>query len=107
MSEQRTTEILEQTFGTATLSQAVVGALDHSTVALAANAERKYALIQNDSDVVVYIMLGAAAVAGTGIRLAVGASFEMSKVKGNLDARVINCIHGSAGLTKNLLVIEG
>jgi len=78
-----------------------------TTQALAANANRKYALLINDSDTVIYIKLGAAAVANEGIRLnANGGSYEMSDLHGNLYAGAINAIHGSTG-NKTLLVTEG
>lgn len=77
-----------------------------SDAALAANANRKYALLVNDSDSVIYLKIGAAAVANAGIRLnASGGSYEMSAQYGNLDTRVINAISSGAG--KVLLVAEG
>ena len=73
---------------------------------LAANANRKYALFINDSDTVVYLALGAVAVANTGIRLnASGGSYEMSKKFGNLYLGAVNGISGFAG--KVVLVTEG
>jgi len=78
-----------------------------SGIALAANANRLYALLINDSDTVIYINLGATAVANQGIRLnAGGGSYEMSKKLGNLYTGVINAIHGGTG-DKTLLVTEG
>ena len=74
---------------------------------LAASSDRKYALIINDSDTVVYLKLGAAAVANEGIRLtASGGSFEMSPQIGNLDQRAINGIIGS-GSGKVVVVSQG
>jgi hypothetical protein len=73
---------------------------------LAANANRLYALLVNDSDTIVYIKLGAAAVVNQGIRLnANGGSYEMSKKLGNLYTGAINGISGIAG--KVVLVTEG
>jgi len=75
--------------------------------ALAANANRIYAMFINDSDTPIYLMLGAAAVANQGIRLnAAGGSYEMSALEGNLYVGAVNAIHGGAG-NKNLLVLEG
>lgn len=75
-------------------------------VALAANASRKYASFQNDSDTIIYLMISANAVLNQGIRLnANGGSYEMSPTTGNLDTRVVNAI--SSGASKNLLVLEG
>ena len=91
------------------------GTLAHTTAAmgtstaavLAASSDRKYALIINDSDTVVYLKLGAAAVANEGIRLtASGGSFEMSPQIGNLDQRAINGIIGS-GSGKVVVVSQG
>lgn len=77
-----------------------------STAVVAPNTERRYLLITNDSGVTVYIKFGATAVANEGIRLDVGASFEMSPVFNNLDLRAVNGIHASTG-TKTILVTEG
>ena len=74
--------------------------------ALAANVNRLYALLVNDSDTVIYIKLGAAAVLNAGIRLnANGGSYEMSKNFGNLYTGAINAIASAA--SKNLIVTEG
>lgn len=77
-----------------------------STALLAANPARKYALLVNDSDAVVYIFIGGAAVMNQGIRLnASGGAYEMAEVYGNLDTRAINAI--SAAGTKLMLMSEG
>ena len=77
-----------------------------TTVALAANANRLYALFVNDSDEAIYIKLGVAAVMNQGIRLnASGGSYEMSKQIGNLYVGAVNGICTSG--TKALLVVEG
>lgn len=92
--------------GTATITHtaATIGAT--TGVALAANANRKYALLINDSDTAIYIKFHAAAVANQGIRInASGGSYEMSAQQGNLDVRAINAISTAAG--KVLLVAEG
>lgn len=74
---------------------------------IAANPARKYLLIINDSDQVIYLGLGAAAVLNKGIRLnASGGSYEMSFTLGNLFTGVVNAIHGGAA-TKNLMMTEG
>ena len=100
--------------GTAWVPDNVTTALAHtpatigiaSSVALAANPARKYALLVNDSDSAIYIKIGAAAVASEGIRINPnGGSYEMSPAYGNLDTRVINAISSGAG--KVLLVTEG
>lgn len=78
-----------------------------SQAALAANANRLYALFVNDSDVVIYLKNGATAVANQGIRLnASGGSYEMSKKAGNLYRGAVNAIHAGTG-NKVLLIEEG
>ena len=90
-----------------TPTHTVVAVTTASGIALAANANRLYALLINDSDTVIYIKLGATAVANQGIRLSAGGgSYEMSKKLGNLYTGVINAIHGGTG-DKTLLVTEG
>ena len=77
-----------------------------TTAALAANANRLYALFINDSNETIYLKLGAAAVLNQGIRLnASGGSYEISKLLGNLYTGAVNgiCTSGS----KVLLVTEG
>lgn len=76
-----------------------------STPVLAANASRGYAAIVNDSDAVVYLALGAAAVANQGIRLnANGGSYEINWT--NLFRGAINGIHLGTG-NKRVTVVEG
>lgn len=78
-----------------------------SGAALAANAGRRYALFINDSDTVMYLKLGATAVANEGIRLnANGGSYEMSAMLGSLYTGAVNAIHGGTG-NKILLVTSG
>jgi hypothetical protein len=75
-----------------------------TSTALASNANRKYALIVNDSANVVYIKLGATAALNTGIRLnANGGSYEINET--NLYTGIIDCISSVAAQT--LLVTEG
>lgn len=77
-----------------------------TTAALAANANRRYALIVNDSDTVIYISFHVNAALNTGIRInANGGSYEMSEAAGNIDTRAINAISSVAA--KTLLVTEG
>lgn len=78
-----------------------------SALVVAANADREYLLIVNDSDVTIYIKLGEAAVANQGIRLnANGGSYEMSRKLGNLYSGAVYGI-ASSGTGKVLLVTEG
>lgn len=73
---------------------------------LAANAARKYASFQNDSDTVIYLKIGSSAVLNQGVRLNPnGGVYEMSINTGNLDTRAVNAISSVA--SKNLLVREG
>jgi len=79
---------------------------DTSTTILAANANRKYALIVNDSDTVIYLALGAAASVNSGIRLnANGGAYEINWT--NLYKGAIYGIHAATGLTKRVVVVEG
>ena len=89
---------------TTTPSVATVGT--NSVLALAANANRKYASFQNDSDTVIYLMGTNAAVLNQGIRLnANGGTYEMSSAGGNLTLAAVYAISSAAN--KNLLVREG
>ena len=76
-----------------------------TTLALAANANRDYALFANDGDETVYLEFGDDAVMNEGIPILSGGSYEMSRQIGNLDVRVANAICASGGLV--LLVAEG
>lgn len=77
-----------------------------TTVALAANSDRLYALFVNDSDEAMYLELGDSAVQGEGIRInPAGGAYEMSKKQGNLYVGAVNAICASG--SKNLLVTEG
>ena len=79
-----------------------------NTLALAANNEREYALIVNDSDQIMYIKFGAAAVANESIRInASGGSYEISPKFGNLYRGAIYAIHAGGAEDKTLLVTEG
>ena len=90
-----------------TPTHTVISVTTSSSVALAANANRLYALLVNDSDTEIYIKLGATAVANQGIRLnAFGGSYEMSAMLGNLYTGAINAIHAGTG-NKVLLLTEG
>lgn len=93
--------------GYTTPTHSTLGVTTASQAALAANANRLYALLINDGDTTIYLKLGAAAVANQGIRLnANGGSYEMSRKTGNLYTGAINAIHGGTG-TKTLTITEG
>ncbi len=78
-----------------------------STAVLAANPNRIYLLLVNDSDTPIYAKLGAAAVANQGIRInANGGSYELSEALGNLWTGAVNAIQAGAGV-KLLLATEG
>ena len=78
-----------------------------TTAVLAANVERKWALIENDSDANFYCKIGAAAVVNQGIRInAAGGTLEISSALNNYTTDAINCIHGGTG-NKVALVAEG
>lgn len=68
-----------------------------TTQILAANADRRYACIVNDSDTTIYLAVGANAVAGSGIRInANGGVAEFIKGR-NLTTQAINGIHDGVG----------
>lgn len=76
-----------------------------STEVLVRNTKRNFASFVNDSDAVIYLSLGSAAVLNKGIRLnASGGSFELDT--NNLYLGAIYAIHGGSG-NKNLCVVEG
>jgi len=86
---------------------AVIGVGVASTAVIAANVNRLYALVVNDSDTTIYLSLGAVAIVGSGIRInANGGSYEMSAKLGNLYTGAINGIHGGAG-AKDVGTVEG
>ncbi len=77
-----------------------------TSVALAANESRMYAMFQNDGDITVYLRLGEAAIVNEGIRInANGGSYEISDRLGNLYQGAVNCIAASG--TTVVLVLEG
>ncbi len=68
------------------------------TIVLAANTDRKYARIQNDDPaLILWLMVGAAAVANEGMRLGPDDVFEMTQAKNNVDPAVINGIASAVG----------
>ena len=84
-------------------SEVTVGASDTSV--LAENPNRKFALFINDSDSVIDLDFGTAAVLGDGVRLnPSGGAYEMSDLLGNLDRRSVRAISG--GASKQLRVVE-
>ena len=77
-----------------------------TTLVLKADPGRVNVLLINDSDTVMYLMLGADAVVGEGIRLnAEGGSYEISVIAGTIDDRVINACHVGKG-RKKILIVE-
>lgn len=79
-----------------------------NTLVRQANAARLYLLLQNDSDVVIYVALGGTAAVNTGVRLAAGGgTYEMSPKIGNLYTGGVRAIHGGGAVDKVLLVTEG
>lgn len=94
-------------WGYSTVTHTEKAVATSTAVAIVATAARKYLLLVNDSDQIIYLGLGAAAVLNKGIRLnAGGGSYEMSFKLGNLFTGAINAIHGGAD-TKNLMMTEG
>lgn len=77
----------------------------NSTTIVAANSYRRYLIIVNDSDTVIYLAFGAAAVVNSGVRLnANGGAYEMNWLGVYLGA--VNGIHGGTG-NKRVTVVEG
>lgn len=63
---------------------------------LAANANRSYALIINDSDTAQYLAFGTTAVVNTGVRInANGGSYEISRAANNLTGLAVNAVNGT------------
>lgn len=90
-------------YSTPTHTAPVIGAA--TTVALAANANRLYALLVNDGTETIYLALGVAAVMNIGIPILSGGSYEMSRELGNLYVGAVNAICASGGMV--LAVTEG
>ncbi|MFE4569950.1 hypothetical protein [Paenibacillus chitinolyticus] len=77
-----------------------------STAVNTGNSTRRYLLLVNDSDEVIYLNFGGTAALNTGVRINPnGGSFEMTSVMGNVFQGAINAI--SASGNKVLLVTEG
>jgi len=88
-----------------TPANTAVNVATSSTTILALNADRLNAVIVNDSDVVIYLGVGAAAVLNQGIRLnANGGAYEINW--SNLYTGAIYGIHGGTG-NKVVTVFEG
>ena len=90
-----------------TLTHTVVN-VNGDTAVIAANPNRRYLLLVNDSDTVVYLRLqaGAAAV-NSGVRLnASGGSYELTPASG-IYTGAIRANHGGGAVNKALLVTEG
>lgn len=68
------------------------------TVVAALNADRKYLLVQNNhAALILWIKVGAAAVANEGIRVGPGAAHVMRADQNNVDPRAVNGIMSAAG----------
>lgn len=79
-----------------THSDVTIGATSAQVVA--ANAGRKYLLVQNDhATQTLWLKFGAAAVVNEGIRVGAGEAREFSPAKWNNDPRVLNGIASGAG----------
>uniref|UniRef100_A0A6M3KA78 Uncharacterized protein n=1 Tax=viral metagenome TaxID=1070528 RepID=A0A6M3KA78_9ZZZZ len=86
----------EGVYTTPTHTAPVIGAA--TTAALAANANRLYALFVNDGTENIYLGLGVAAVMNIGVPIVPGGSYEMSRELGNLYVGVVNGICASGGM---------
>jgi hypothetical protein len=76
-----------------------------SAAVLAAENDRKYALVQNDGPNTVWIKVNATAVANEGIRLDPGGHYEMGAQFGNLEQLAINGITATG--TATMLTTQG
>lgn len=104
--ESSTSVVPASDLGYTTPTHTVVTVGATTTQIVAANANRKYLLLINDSDENIYLKLGAAGVINAGIRLnANGGSYEMFAIVGNIYTGAINGICASG--SKKLLVTEG
>lgn len=92
----------------ATLASGPVNVTAVSAVVLAANAGRKFLLLQNVSDTDIWLNIGAAAVVDGGMAKLVArrGSLVMSRKLGNLNTGAVHAIHAGVG-NKALLVSEG
>lgn len=85
----------------------VVTVTSAGVLAMDENPDRKYALLINDGDEVMYLALGDAAAEHYGIRInASGGSYEMNPAFNNLWLGAVYAIHGGTG-DELLLVTEG
>lgn len=81
-----------------TYAHTAVNVDNTDTELVAETAARKYLRVQNnDAALIVWVFVGAAAVANTGIRLGPGEDYEMRQDKNNLDPRVVNGIASDVG----------
>ncbi|MHB9134742.1 MAG: hypothetical protein ACYDBB_27040 [Armatimonadota bacterium] len=94
--------------GYAAVTQAAVEVGATSTSVAAANADRKYLLLVNDSDTDIYVNLtGGAAALHAGVLLKPGGGFyEMTLGSGNVSTTAVRAIHEGVG-AKVVLVTEG
>lgn len=103
-SEEVYTERMFQAITTVVHRRVFVGAT--STQVIAADGNRDYILIVNNSDETIYIVLGETAKMNYGIRInANGGSLELSRRNTNMFLGNINAICDSGN--KDLLITEG
>lgn len=96
------TQIVPVSSGSFVAAQATVTSA--SAQIIAANAARKYAMVQNnDATGIVYLQFGAAATIAAGIKVAPGGAYEMSEVQ---STQAINAI-GSIATQSNVVVVTG
>ena len=94
------------TSSTLVMAHSAVG-VNGDTLVRAANTNRRYLLIVNDSDTVIYLNLTGAGVVNQGIRLnASGGTFELTPASG-MHTGAIRANHGGGAVNKLLLVTEG
>lgn len=81
-----------------TLVHTAVDVDDSDTAVVAAATGRKYLKIQNTHATIdVWILIGAAAVVNTGIKILAGESYEMTRAANNVDPQAVKGIGSAAG----------
>ena len=87
-----------------TATHSNVAVTNASTILLSENFNRKYLLLVNNSDTIIFINLNGAATVGQGIPLHPNGSYEMSA--NYITTSGIQAIHNATG-EKTILITEG
>lgn len=93
-------------WGFSTVASGTINSGTVSAQLVAANPDRKYLRVQNESDSNVWLQLGtAAAVANEGVRVAAGAAFEMTRGQANVWSGAVQAIGTAA--SKRITYVDG